>query len=329
MTETAITSAAGLPKSEDWRADLVRLLLSPDRADWSRAQALRLSHLPSRLCHYYRPTPYSFASLDHGSIWLANPIKFNDLHDTSLTFDMLKAIDEMLAKHVAEGKLPLPAAALERLKNTPHALKELDAIFSEFIAQEHGEEVGAKAKDFFGNYSITQTAEASTMLTKRYQSATKVACFCEAFDDPLLWAHYSDNHAGFCVEYPIGDVKPTEFIVHWMWPVVYGDERFSVNAWIKNVGIGIPPIFLPTLAAIHKATKWAYEREWRIIDQTGDPVEGREFLMPRPTRIFLGHRAEAVTRAKVMALTKVQSIPLLEMTPDATTYKLTPTPIEP
>lgn len=33
------------------------------------------------------------------------------------------------------------------------------------------------------------------------QQSTYIACFTESVTSPVMWAHYTDNHKGFAIEY--------------------------------------------------------------------------------------------------------------------------------
>jgi hypothetical protein len=117
---------------------------------------------------------------------------------------------------------------------------------------------------------------------------------------------------GLCIEYRLDDLPAGDLRKHWIWPVVYTDERFDFLSFAQRL-CGQPNVFGPQLAAMHKAAKWAYEREWRIVDPTGDDVHGRELPMSKPSRIFLGSRMAPADWERIVEIGRTGSIPLFEM----------------
>src|SRR5579859_4649417 len=93
-------------------------------------------------------------------------------------------------------------------------------------------------------------------------SQFRVCCFSEKHDNLLLWAHYAENHMGFCIEYDIPDescekecfaVKYTNEL-----PVVERVERYpegAPNAGKLKIKKDDFDVFLT------KSRDWEYERE--------------------------------------------------------------------
>jgi hypothetical protein len=115
-----------------------------------------------------------------------------------------------------------------------------------------------------------------------------VCCFAEAPDDMLMWSHYADHHAGICVEV---DLRREYFRSRLPFPVRYTEQR---------------PIFDPTeedhtaslmdkLAT--KASCWAYEREWRMVEPSG--VRAHCFPPSSITAVYLGCRISDGSRELV------------------------------
>ena len=197
----------------------------------------------------------------------------------------------------------------------------LDASFTAQVEKDAGPATAKKSKDFFRTFLNQQSARMSDRFSEFMQRATKIACFCEAEDVPLLWAHYGDQHRGFCVEYPFEHLPRDDFRVHWLLPVVYSTERFNLIKMILRLGGKMNP-FLPWLVAIHKSPDWAYEREWRIVAAVGDDSPGIEWTMPTPSRVILGHRMTPENRATLIETAREQGFPVFEMVPSSDGFKL-------
>lgn len=99
----------------------------------------------------------------------------------------------------------------------------------------------------------------------------RVACFTESPYFMLMWAHYANNHQGFCIEYEVPSyVEPYIQIFHNIMPVIYSNERVSV---IEQCVRSLQP---PGLTAdilwdiykyglLMKSIDWKYQNEWRLI----------------------------------------------------------------
>jgi Protein of unknown function (DUF2971) len=56
-----------------------------------------------------------------------------------------------------------------------------------------------------------------------------VTCFSENFNSNMpMWAHYSNNYKGFCIEYNIINSNN-------IFPVLYGEKRYATATIITNL----------------------------------------------------------------------------------------------
>lgn len=311
----------------DWRRELVRLLSSASSDDWERARVLKMGKVPERLFRYRPPTDFSLSGLERGTIWLSAASELNDLHDTSLAVDVNRGFDTNLRKALADGSLRLPpglAASLTPTSEDPVGV--MDALFSAEIEKQDGPEAARRAKDFFRKFLLHESAGASHRLTKFMQRATKVACFCDANTEAVLWAQYADDHRGFCVEYSMAGLPEDDLRLRWLYPVVYTAEPFELSRLIERLE-GKPNVFTPQLAAMHKATAWAHEREWRIIAPLGDNNAGCEWRMPMPVGVYIGSRMTTEHRDRIIVYARRSSVPVFEMAPSPGSFSLVPSRI--
>jgi hypothetical protein len=126
----------------------------------------------------------------------------------------------------------------------------------------------------------------------------------EVPDDPIMWAHYAESHRGILVGF---DEKH-----------VFFNRRRSGNDECyflrKVVYADVPPA--PSIPALEvnaifatKGTKWAYEREWRMLaplrdssrrlEVAGDAVYLYSFPSSALTSIVIGAWAAASTEDSV------------------------------
>lgn len=86
-----------------------------------------------------------------------------------------------------------------------------------------------------------------------------VACFAPHWDMPLMWSHYANSHQGLCVEYLIKPMSITE--TFFQMSVTYSSELPSI---CLSELLFSPHKVLPRLLAT-KHIDWAYEKEWRLV----------------------------------------------------------------
>lgn len=90
------------------------------------------------------------------------------------------------------------------------------------------------------------------------KSQFRIACFTENSDSSLMWAHYSDSHKGFCMEYDL--TKLPEGYRYGILPVIYSDERYDATRAVitQNRNLVSNPFYF-------KSSHWEYEKEWRMV----------------------------------------------------------------
>jgi hypothetical protein len=106
-----------------------------------------------------------------------------------------------------------------------------------------------------------------------------VCCLAETATDPLLWAHYAQNHRGIAVQYR-PSLDPMSLQPH---PVHYNATYPIIENFFDREK---RDIFSPLL---RKSPSWAYEREWRILR----PDAPNRAFQVRPealTAVLLGMR---------------------------------------
>ncbi len=94
-------------------------------------------------------------------------------------------------------------------------------------------------------------------------------CFTQNPNDMPMWAHYANEHKGFCVEYTVDDPKN-------LYPVFYVDKRLKAQALFVNLvnaffGLDVPVDERSTLLrfimlmSAFKDRSWSSENEIRAI----------------------------------------------------------------
>lgn len=79
----------------------------------------------------------------------------------------------------------------------------------------------------------------------------------EVYDSELMWAHYGEQHKGFCIEYDVSKMRDIKRKM--LFKVIYG-EKPDITEQIEEACIGAG-----LSSYIFKNEDWRYEKEWRMI----------------------------------------------------------------
>ena len=105
------------------------------------------------------------------------------------------------------------------------------------------------------------------MVEKYHNERTGMICFGATWDNPMMWAHYADKHAGVCLGFEVDDVLLST--------VNYTDEKIDVEfgSHLGNHGLSAE---LLSKVLTTKSTAWAPEQERRALAalETADPKNG-------------------------------------------------------
>lgn len=128
-------------------------------------------------------------------------------------------------------------------------------------------------------------AHLEVSLTSEYREKAGVLCLTRLPLNPLMWAHYGDEHRGVCLELdttvaparnPLGAAHRVDY--EWDYPTLRffeADDEERVRA-----------------LCLTKSKDWEYEREWRYVLLGLSGGESRRIAYPPEalTGILLGHR---------------------------------------
>lgn len=145
-----------------------------------------------------------------------------------------------------------------------------------------------------------------------------------------MWAHYANNHQGFCVAYDMKNPANTA-LSGCTFPIQYTDQRLDITSFMKKYadGIsseidrqmaqGIKQIVLNDLSLIYvaqylcniKQSTWQYEKEFRCTNSSN--AKGMPYIDAEPKAIYIGMNCAEENRQKLMAISKKSSVPIYQM----------------
>lgn len=143
-----------------------------------------------------------------------------------------------------------------------------------------------------------------------------------------MWAHYANNHTGFCVSY---DMKMNVPLSSCTFPVQYTDQRIDITSlmaqqvekMIREIEIqstkgknqilldDLSLVFLSTLFCNIKHLSWSYENEFRCT--TGATAEGMPYLSAIPKEIYIGMNCMPTYADRIIKIANTLQIPVYKM----------------
>ena len=220
------------------KAEVVRASASatPSSTDTSSAPPV-----PERLFKYIPATAdHHFAILERLDIRFSQPSVLNDPRDCRphvvAPADPNATVEQMLQR--ALSRYPRPPNP----DQVSYARQQLLRAYTTDVEQRIAESarVLRESMDRLGVLSLTDTP-----------------------DNAVMWAHYSDNHRGFVIEFDTAyaPLTPQEGETAWEGrpvPVIYQENRVQVACDSASLA-------LPDEVVLVKTSAWQYEREWRVI----------------------------------------------------------------
>lgn len=162
---------------------------------------------------------------------------------------------------------------------------------------------------------------------KKFLSSMTISCFsASSWENALMWSHYANSYAGFCVEYDF--TKMTNFI-GFVEKIEYSRTRPTIS--LKDIGIsGLQYVEkedgTKTAEIVYaetnlekvleyitvKDTCWKYEEEWRIIN-IGEPNTPYFIEMPEIKSITFGVNIDYLCKQLLWDVCKEKNIPCYEL----------------
>jgi len=176
---------------------------------------------PRYLYKYHRLNVYLFEMLTSHELYLATREELND------PFDLSISLDAKAYRNFYIEKYPF---ALNDKKSLEMTVSNLEYFY-------------LKDKDYYREKLID-------VIPKKILDL-RATCFTEAGNNPLMWAHYANNHFGVCIKFDLtkdenlkNAIKPVKYLKRV--PKIKTEADFEKRLFIKE-------------------QSWNTEKEWRII----------------------------------------------------------------
>lgn len=163
-----------------------------------------------------------------------------------------------------------------------------------------------------------------------------------------MWAHYANNHQGFCIAYDME--SPFNLALSaCTFPIQYTNQRLDVTSYMKKFASMLSSeidkqtaqgrkeivisdsslVYLAQYLCNIKHSSWQYEKEFRCTME--NKAKGMPYVNANPKAIYIGKNCSENNRQKLIEIAKKLSTPIYQMNFDELSddYSLTSELLEP
>lgn len=129
-----------------------------------------------------------------------------------------------------------------------------------------------------------------------------VTCFSKQPYNPLMWAHYSNNHNGFCLEFDLAPPFKSKQVKGGESLHIWGEVEYAKSGHLPRVALSdFLEGSLSTLSLIlKKGGRWKYEEEQRLIISADNAENRRVVFSPKLlTGIYCGINIDTKLREEL------------------------------
>lgn len=306
----------------DWQKQFLQLYTSEVLEDFREALELKREHIPQKLYRYRAITDgnmnHRVNEIVHGELFLSHP---KDLNDPFEVRSMLHSSQP--GTYFREKKL------FQELYKDRIGTEEFELIFekenfieelAEYVAKKSvSPEKAEETKNKLLNYCMNAINAVTLGMDDLFRSRIKLACFATLPNNLPMWHHYTNGHAGICLEFITEHIKE-QYQIDKLFPVNYVEKLPDITYRLTQKENSI--FSYQEYQAMHKLKDWSYENEWRLIydasafyDSSNDVPEnfwnnGKIIEFIRPSRIILGMNISAEHEEIIHETAKQCGIPV-------------------
>ena len=284
---------------------------------YAQAALLKYAHMPDHFYKYRSFCSTHLDALERGVLYFTATDKLNDIKEANLV--VTKEAEANIYQFQYDRLRRQLGIHEAKITNFDELVKAIDDHFKQRAIKNRDKDFTATPeylmiKDLNDKFHKTQIEA----LRKESRSMYSVCCFSTANDINSMWAHYADNHNGFCIEYDFRSLGEDDLLTSLLFPVLYKDDnRVLVDDIDKidgNIGL---------LAATLKETRdWGTESEWRLVHNVQE--HGTPQPMPKPTAIYIGIRTDIQDIDRIWKYSSTNNIPIYQMIYNQNTNKIEP-----
>ena len=224
---------------------------------------------------------------------------FNDPYDCALTFDPYA--DD---------------AELRELKDYISETNDLNEDQKAFIGKTIAERQSSTSSKLIDD------------MNQQIRSSYKICSLSERADSLLMWAHYGDLHKGFVMEYDFTSLPPHDPMTLSLWPVIYDQQIYdATHIYLSALNGRKFNNSIAVISAMHKASDWEYEKEWRIVIPSPKDQPNQSFPAPL-TAVHMGAKISVENEHAIKAIAAKLNIPTYKMKLSNSKFEMLSIPTE-
>lgn len=307
------------------------------------------------------PNQFSLSNLKNGIIHYSKPETFNDPFDCFCGYNEKEYMEEILIALIFNPELNLTSDLYDcyyklilhrtfseaelglfklhlnlknELRNDKIDLADLlsdnfDIRVSNLLKLLTDDSNERASSEFF---SVCRNNSFNKTLSKAINDTYVITCFCESFDNALLWSHYTNRHRGICVEYNFNLLPKNHILLPTLFPVIYSKDRQVIPTGISYDENNKLQVNTPQLTTyqiiknlISKSDIWSYEREWRSINWLSVlNDDNQNIALPIISKVYLGVNISNEDRETVFEICKRNNIAAVQLKLSNSKYELQP-----
>ena len=284
----------------------------------AKAAVLKFEHMPDYLYKYRTFCDKHLEALRQGVLYFTATNSLNDIKEANIVIS--NKADSLIHQKIYNELREMYGLPKARITSSTELMKAINDHFR----RQAGEDIEgwdfAETEEFarFAKQLESIRENQLSLLQKQARNMYSVCCFSAANDINRMWAHYADNHQGFCIEYDFKSLGDEDLQTALLFPVLYlKDSRVFINDIAQvdgNSGM--------LSATIKEKAEWECEQEWRLVHHVKE--HGTSQKMPKPTGIYLGERTNEHNTRIMMEYCAKDKIPLFKMKYNQLTDRIEP-----
>lgn len=308
-----------------WRDAFIDRLFAMDVRDLDIDGAYRLKHdhLPPAIFKFRNVSDLSLANLRDSTVWLADPKALNDPYDCAHFINQAALESNILRAPPPDLADKLPAPRKDEILEALSASEDPTSTLVDVLLPKESPTARAGIKQALAEALGTLHSDVMESYSNRIKDAFKLCSFSERVDSPVMWAHYADNHKGFCIEYDVASLKSDDYRARFLYPVIYSDQVFDAT---ELIALGVDDARFNNLryclAALIKSNDWSYEKEWRLVFIAGVIKAAQTFEMPLPRKVYLGSIIKPDHQKQVVEICDALGIEVMKMRHAQSQFKM-------
>lgn len=311
-------ASADTPSPDEWRADLHANLIDLvlERIQFEIVVLKKHEFMPRTLYRYRAIDPeelddsYALQELRNSHIWMASPKNFNDPYDSAFFLDTRTLVDAIFRNRLGDFKKST-GRDMRLTTDEIKAIQDSTNPFQTFVEITAPREADAPKASDHDYRAITEGLRAQVQdsldpiikqVHDNIRENLRIACFTSKWDSMSMWHHYANHHQGICFEYDVAAL-PNDFqFKRFLFPVIYGQKGLDLTTtWVECIERNLVARSFALVSALHKASEWAYEEEWRFILPDPAACPPNRQIPLRVNRVILGEKADEKVKKVILS----------------------------